>query len=116
MTYGKSVFADKRFGLEAYELDDDVCGHEFQMLPEKKRPSRRSPTRPNSLQAGDVRCLQALGAAGHFEFNRLAFVQRFVAFRLNRGKVDKNVLAGLALDEPKTLASIEPLHSSLFSH
>jgi len=30
--------------------------------------------------------------------------------------VDENVLAGLALDEPITLAGIEPLHSSLFSH
>ena len=28
-----------------------------------------------SLQAGYVRCLQALGAAGDFKFNRLAFVQ-----------------------------------------
>jgi len=30
--------------------------------------------------------------------------------------MDENVLAGLALDEPKTLAGIEPLHCSLFSH
>ena len=30
--------------------------------------------------------------------------------------MNKNVLAGLALDEPKTLAGIEPLHCSLFSH
>jgi hypothetical protein len=30
--------------------------------------------------------------------------------------VDENVLAGLALDEPKSLAGIEPLHCSLFSH
>jgi hypothetical protein len=30
--------------------------------------------------------------------------------------VDENVLAGLALDEPKTLAGIKPLHCSLFSH
>jgi hypothetical protein len=30
--------------------------------------------------------------------------------------VDENVLAGLALDESKSLAGIEPLHCSLFSH
>jgi hypothetical protein len=30
--------------------------------------------------------------------------------------VYENVLAGLALDEPKSLAGIEPLDCSLFSH
>jgi hypothetical protein len=30
--------------------------------------------------------------------------------------VDENILAGLALDEPKPFAGIEPLHCSLFSH
>jgi hypothetical protein len=30
--------------------------------------------------------------------------------------VDENVLAGLALDESETLAGIEPLYCSLFSH
>src|SRR5580692_11549859 len=66
-----------------------------------------------SLEAGDVRCLQTLRSTGYFEFNRLAFVQRFVPFRLNRGKVDENVLAGLALDESESLAGIEPLDCSL---
>jgi hypothetical protein len=66
------------------------------------------------LQADYVGSLQALGAAGHFEFNRLAFVQRLVAFSLNRGEVDENVLAGLSLDEPKSLTGVEPLYCSLF--
>ena len=66
------------------------------------------------LEAGDVRCLQALRTLGYFELNRLPFVQRFVPIRLNRGEVDENVLAGLALDESKALASIEPLYCSLF--
>jgi hypothetical protein len=35
---------------------------------------------------------------------------------LNRGEMDKNVLAGLALDEPESLAGIEPLYCSLFFH
>jgi hypothetical protein len=30
--------------------------------------------------------------------------------------MDENVLAGLALDETKTLAGIEPLYCSLFFH
>jgi hypothetical protein len=67
------------------------------------------------LEGGDVRCLQALGAAGHFELNRLPVGQRLVPLRLNRGEVDKYVLAGLALDESKSLAGIEPLNCSLFS-
>ena len=74
------------------------------------------PFRPDLLQAGDVRCLQALGAGGNFELNRLAFVQRFVPLRLNCGEVDKDVLAGLALDESESLAGIEPLYCSLFFH
>jgi hypothetical protein len=53
---------------------------------------------------------------GNFEFNRLAFVQRFVPLGLNSREVDENILAGLALDEPKPFAGIEPLHCSLFSH
>jgi hypothetical protein len=82
----------------------------------KKRACRLAGPFSASLQAGDVRCLQALGAAGHFELNRLAFVQRFVPVRLDSGKVDENVLAGLALDESESLAGIEPLHCSLFFH
>jgi hypothetical protein len=69
---------------------------------------------PLKLQVGYVRGLQALGAAGHFEFNRLSFVQRFIPVSLNGGEVDENVLAGLALDEPKSLTCIEPLYCSLF--
>src|SRR5580698_9298939 len=87
------------------------------MAPKKNGPAGEGrPDLSRVLQAGYVRCLQALGAAGDFEFNRLAFVQRFVPVRLNRGKVDENILAGLALDEPKSLAGIEPLHCSLFFH
>jgi hypothetical protein len=68
------------------------------------------------LEAGDVRSLQALGATGNFEFNRLAFVQRLVSLRLNGREMYENILAGLALNEPESLAGIEPLHCSLFSH
>ena len=68
------------------------------------------------LEAGNVRCLQTLRSTGYFELNRLAFVQRLITFRLNCRKVDENVLAGLALDESETLAGIEPLYCSLFSH
>jgi hypothetical protein len=74
------------------------------------------PARLLRLEASNVRSLQTLGATGNFEFNRLAFVQRFVPLGLNGGEVDENILAGLALDEPKSLAGIEPLHCSLFSH
>jgi len=58
--------------------------------------------------------LQALGALGNFEFNRLPFIQRFVSVRLDRGKVHEYILAGLALDESKALARVKPLHYSLF--
>ena len=72
--------------------------------------------RPYSLEASYVGGLEALGARGHFEFNSLPFVQRLVTVRLNRGKMYKDVLAGLALDETITLARVKPLHGALFFH
>src|SRR6266576_6833310 len=61
-----------------------------------------------------VRSLQALWTLGYFEFNRLAIVESLVAISHNGGEMDENVLATLALDEPKALAGIEPLHGTLF--
>ncbi len=86
---------------------------------------RLVPTGPGSCDRGQaglscqleglyVRSLQALGALGNFEFNRLAIVQRLVAISHDRGEMDENVLTALALDESKALAGIEPLHCSLF--
>src|SRR5580692_6312600 len=43
---------------------------------QKKREPAVRRARILSLEGGDVRSLQALGALGYFEFNRLAFVQR----------------------------------------
>ena len=71
---------------------------------------------PCSLDAHYVFRLQALGALANFKLDSLAVIQRFVPLRLNCGEVDENVLAGLPLDEAETLASIEPLYRSLFSH
>jgi hypothetical protein len=98
------------------ELNLESFRRDFDPRADKKKADQPKLTRPFRLEASDVGCLQTLGAAGNFEFNRLAFVQRLVTFRLNGRKVDENVLAGLALDEPKTLAGIKPLHCSLFSH
>ncbi len=61
-----------------------------------------------------VRGLQALGALGNFEFNRLAIVQRLIAISHDRGEMDENVLTALALDEAEALTGIEPLHCTLF--
>jgi hypothetical protein len=92
-------------------------------LWEKKREKEKGGSafaaRPNlfvfGLEGRDVRSLQALGAAGYFEFHRLAVIQGLVALRLNGREVNENIFAGLALDESVTLAGIEPLNSSLFS-
>jgi hypothetical protein len=69
----------------------------------------------SSLEGRDVRRLQALGAAGNFEFNRLAVVQGLVTVRLNGREVNENILARLALNESESLAGVKPLYSSLFS-
>ena len=57
----------------------------------KKRGGLVLPSPPRvRLEAGDVRCLQAFGAGGNLELNRLAFVQRLVSLRLNRGEMDED--------------------------
>jgi hypothetical protein len=117
---GKRVLTGEGFCLKAYELDDDIFAHgclgPISLTP-KKKADRSVPVRLLlQLEAGDVRCLQSLGTTGHFEFNRLAFVQRLVSLRLNRGEMNENILAGLALNESESLAGIEPLYCSLFSH
>ena len=61
-----------------------------------------------------MRGLQTLGALGHFEFNRLAIIQRLVAISHNGGEVNEYIFTALALDESKALARVEPLHCSLF--
>ena len=68
------------------------------------------------LEAGNVLCLKAFRAFLDFKFNCLALVQGFISVHLNCGEVNKDILSGLALDEPVTLRSIEPLHCSLFLH
>jgi hypothetical protein len=83
---------------------------------EKGRAHRSGLGPVHQLYGGDVRSLQALRTLGDFEFNSLAFVQRFVPFRGDGGKVDENIFAGLALYESESLRSIEPLHCSLFFH
>jgi hypothetical protein len=64
----------------------------------------------------NVGSLQALGAADNLEFNGLSLVEGAVAVRLNRGEMDENVLAALALDESKAFAGVKPLYCSLFFH
>jgi hypothetical protein len=103
-------------GWISWELFEGEAFGAVIFLTGTKKAGRFSEARQIRLEAGDVRRLQAFGAAGNFELNRLAFVQRFVSFRLNSGKMDENVLAGLALDESESLAGIEPLDCSLFSH
>ena len=82
--------------------------------PAKRGRARLGRARLSRLEGGDARRLEALGTPGDLKFDGLPFVQRFVSIRLNRGEMDENVLAGLALDESKAFAGIKPLHGSLF--
>ena len=92
----------------------------LQHIPQKQNGRAAEATRPflisRVLEWLDVRGLQALWPASDFEFHRLPFIERLVPLRLNRGEVDENVLAALALDESEALAGVEPLHCSLFFH
>src|SRR5689334_25438407 len=61
----------------------------------------------------NVRGLSALGALHDLELNTLTFGQRPVTLLGNRGEVDEDILATLALDEPIALLVREPLHGAL---
>src|SRR5229473_3119779 len=87
-------------------------------LPERSESvpvSRDGPTFVR-LEACHVLRLQAFGALADFKFNSLSFVERLVSVHHDCGKMDENILAGLALDESVALAGVEPLHCSLFFH
>ena len=89
-----------------------LCYKENGRRTEARRPKFSGMKR--ILQRLNVSGLQALGAADDFKFDRLAVVQAAVPIRLDRGEMDENVLPGLALDESKAFAGVEPLHCSLF--
>src|SRR5215469_10999734 len=97
-------------------LDRSLIFGLFRPLLEGRDSGFPEPLRSYRLEACDVLCLKALRALLHFEFHRLAFIQGLVAVHLNGGEVHKHIFAGLALDEPVALRSIEPLHCSLFLH
>ena len=67
------------------------------------------------LDPSDVFCLKAFWSLAYFKFNQLTLVERLVTIHLNCGEVNKNILPGLALNEPKTFGRVEPLHHTLFS-
>jgi len=59
--------------------------------------------------------LKAFRALTDFKFDELAFVQRLISVHLDGGKVNENILPGLALNETVPLCCVEPLHHTLFS-
>ena len=60
-------------------------------------------------------CLKTLGSLGDGEFDRFAFVQRAISFRLNGGVMDEDIIPGRPLDEAIALRIVKPLHYALFS-
>jgi hypothetical protein len=74
-----------------------------------------APKAKRGLGRGYAFGLQAFRALFDFKFHQLAFVQGFVALRLNGRKVDEDVFARLPLNEPVAFRCIKPLHDTLFS-
>ncbi len=96
-------------------LSSSLCASPLDVLRDQRQKKRAGPHGEpalHGLEAGDVRGLQALGALGDLEFNRLALVQRLVPFALNGGEVHEDVFTGRTLDEPEALAGVEPLYCS----
>src|SRR5918995_2567417 len=80
-------------------------------MNQKKRPAEAGLCCAEwSLHRLDVVRLQPLGAALHFEFDLLAFLQRLEAGHLDRGVMREQILAALARgDEAKAFGVVEPL-------
>lgn len=68
------------------------------------------------LEGRNLFRLQAFGTLGHDELDRLSFVERAIAFRLDGGEMYENILPGLALNESVAFRGVKPLHCSLFLH
>ena|SRR5215472_7886429 len=63
-----------------------------------------------------VRGQKAFGPLHEFIFHGFSLVKGPVAIFLDRGKMDKDVFPGRALNEAIAFGSVEPLHSSLLFH
>lgn len=63
-------------------------------------------------QADDSNCLRAAVSLDYFELDLFALIQRLVAFLLYRGVMNEDVVLPIALDEPVTFLSVEPLDSA----
>jgi len=59
---------------------------------------------------GDVFCLGAFLPLDYFKFNVIAFLQAFVAFRLDGAVVDEHIGAVISTYESETLCVVEPFH------
>src|SRR5215813_392847 len=72
----------------------------------------------NSWSGADcnVRSLQSLRAARHFELNSGTFVQTSITLRLNRGEVNEYVFAVFSLNEAIPFGCVKPLYCAFFFH
>src|SRR5688500_1389091 len=69
-----------------------------------------------TLDPVNVFGLQPFRALLYLEFHFGAFIQAAVAICLNRGKVNKNIVAARTLDESIAFCGIKPLHGTFFLH
>jgi hypothetical protein len=58
--------------------------------------------------------LQALGPILYYKGYARALIERAVPTRRNRGKMDENIFAILALNKPKSFSGVKPLYGSCF--
>jgi len=65
------------------------------------------------LDLHNVGGLVALGALGHIELDRLAFIQRLVSLTLDRGVMYEDISATITGNESKTFFVVEPLYFSI---
>ena len=68
----------------------------------------------SGLESLNVLSLPTLGSLDYVELDRLAFLERTEALRLDGGVMHEDILAVLAGNESETFCVIEPLHCALF--
>src|SRR6266516_3139725 len=70
---------------------------------------------PESADSRDVGRLFALGAGDHVEFDAIPLGQRPESLTADGREVDEHLLAAILLDEPESLALVEPFDRALLA-
>src|SRR5215467_15747115 len=75
-------------------------------------PEKFAPSSALVVWLDYVRCLRSFLTLNNFELYRVAFLQAFVAFGIDRAVMNENVRSVVSSNEPVSFSVVKPLHST----